>query len=77
MKQPLFDTVLTELKIKCLCHNCDMNRAQKSKFAIGWYFLLLGAAMGNWSALIPIIMISHNINDAVLGGILMSAFAGT
>ena len=32
--------------------------------------------LGNWSALIPSILKSHDINEAVLGGILTCAIAG-
>jgi hypothetical protein len=38
--------------------------------------LLFIFSTGNWSALIPIIMTAHEINDAILGAILMSALAG-
>ena len=31
---------------------------------------------GNWSSLVPTILISHHINDAILGAILVSAILG-
>jgi MFS family permease len=47
-----------------------------AKFAISWYFIVEGAAIGNWAASIPVVKQEHNISDGTLGIVLFAAAGG-
>lgn len=45
-------------------------------FAVGWSFFVMGLVLGNWAALIPAVAVIYELNDAVLGAILVPAVFG-
>jgi MFS family permease len=47
-----------------------------AKLAISWYFIVEGAAVGNWAASIPIVKEEHHISDGTLGMVLFAAAGG-
>ena len=52
------------------------SRHDRAKYSIAWYFFLVGAVLGNWAALIPAVQRNHDINNAVLGGIMGGVVLG-
>ncbi|MBK9256670.1 MAG: MFS transporter [Saprospiraceae bacterium] len=49
----------------------------KSSVAVGTAFLLLGFMFGNWATLIPYVKTTYNLDDAVLGLVLLSMPLGS
>lgn len=51
-------------------------RARKAKLSISWYFLSVGAILGNWSSILPAVKNDQNVSNLELGLILVAAVFG-
>ena len=46
------------------------------RISLSFYFIFLGCIIGTWSSLMSVIKIDHNLSDATLGAVLLSAIGG-
>lgn len=55
----------------------SLNRIQRAKMGISWYFLNLGMLVGNYVSRLPSIKEEHHLSDGNLGLVLLACAFGT
>mmetsp|Transcript_30116 Transcript_30116/g.50368 ORF Transcript_30116/g.50368 Transcript_30116/m.50368 type:complete len:574 (-) Transcript_30116:158-1879(-) len=54
----------------------QLTRTWRAKIAISWFFLVTGASLGNWAAILPFVKDEQDLSNGTLGLVLLAAIGG-